>query len=65
MNQELIAIERRSGVTLYGRIIDQKTKKLGQYEVHSDMLGFDGNVYAKYKEAETRMAAMIGVKSSS
>lgn len=60
---ELIPIERKEGVTIYGRVID-KSGRLGQFEVHSDHSRYDGHVYSKYKEAETRMSALIGVKSS-
>lgn len=63
MNNELIPIERKDGVTLYGRVLDNKGR-LGQFEVYSDMLGYDGNVYHKYSEAEVRMSALIGKKSS-
>jgi hypothetical protein len=59
MSQELIPIERKEGVTLYGRIVDGRNK-LGQYEVHSDVLGYDGIVYPLYKDAERRMSALIG-----
>jgi len=62
MSSDLIPIERKDGVTLYGRIIG-KGGKLGQYEVHSDWSRFDGNVYCDYKAAETRMNALIGVKT--
>jgi hypothetical protein len=62
-NSQLIAIESKSGVTLYGRVIDSKGK-LGQFEVHSDFAGTGGFVYHLYKEAQNRMNALIGVKSS-
>lgn len=60
--QKLIPIERKSGVTIYGRIIGQGGR-LGQYEVHSDILGHDGTVYHLYKDAQTRMSALIGVST--
>ena len=61
---DLTAIENKEGVTLYGRVIDHKTKKLGQFEVHSDRLGHDGKIYLQYKDAEIRMNALIGVQSN-
>lgn len=57
-----VVIERREGVTIYGKVID-KMGRLGQFEVHSDKLGNNGTVYAFYKEAENRMAALIGVQN--
>lgn len=59
---KLIAIERKEGVIIYGRIVDGKCK-LGQYEVHSEYLGHDGIVYPKLKDAQTRMSALVGVKA--
>jgi len=58
-NSNLIPIERSQGVTIYGRIIDNKGR-LGQFEVHSDILGNNGSVFTAYKEAEQRKAALIG-----
>lgn len=58
-NNELIPIESREGVTTYGRIVGPGGK-LGQYTVHSDVLGDDGNVYHLYSQAQRRMAALIG-----
>lgn len=60
MNNNLIPIERKSGVTLYGRIISTGGK-LGQFEVHSDWARYDGLVYNQYADAERRMSAVIGV----
>ena len=62
-NSKLIPIERREGVTIYDKIIG-KGGKLGQYEVHSDFLGYNGTVYSLYKEAEVRMSALIGMQKS-
>ena len=61
MNEELVPIERRDGVTIYGKVVNLKGK-LGQFEVHSEVLGNNGNVYTSYKEAENRMAALIGIQ---
>jgi hypothetical protein len=58
----LVPIERRDGVTLYGKVVG-KGGKLGQYEVHSDWTRYDGQVYAQYHDAETKMSALIGVQS--
>lgn len=63
MSNKLIPIERRDGVTLYGKIVG-KGGKLGLYEVHSDFLGNNGVEYTDYKSAETRFKALIGVKNS-
>lgn len=60
MNQ-LIPIERKEGVTLYGRVLTNG--KLGQYEVHSDYLGHDGIVYYTYPEASIKMAKLIGIRT--
>lgn len=60
---ELIPIERKDGVTIYGRIVG-KGGKLGQYEVHSDFQKFDDLIHVNYSDAQTRMAALIGVKKS-
>lgn len=57
----LIPIERKQGVTIYGRIIGPNGK-LGQYEVHSEHLKYDGFTYSLYKDAQTKMGALIGVK---
>ena len=58
----MVVIERRGGVTIYGKIIDGKNR-LGQYEVHSDVLGNDGSVFHLLKDAQTRMSALIGVEA--
>lgn len=58
---EMVVIERRDGVTIYGRIIDGKNR-LGQYEVHSEKLGNNGSVFHLLKEAQQRMNALIGVQ---
>jgi hypothetical protein len=63
MINELVPIESKEGVTLYGRVLD-KSGRLGQFEVHSDSERHDGHVYTKYSEAERRMSALLGVKSS-
>lgn len=60
---ELVPIERKAGVTLYGRVIGPNGK-LGQYEVHSEHLRHDGNVYGLYADAKNRFNAVVGVKSS-
>ena len=59
-DSKLVPIERRDGVTLYGRVIG-KGNKLGQFEVHSKYLGNDGMVYSLYKDAEIKFKAIIGV----
>ncbi|HEX5185276.1 MAG TPA: hypothetical protein VFV86_00160 [Nitrososphaeraceae archaeon] len=56
--RELVAIERKEGVTIYGRVINNMNK-LGQFEVHSATLGNNGHVYADYKEAERRRDQLI------
>lgn len=61
LDSPLVAIERRSGVTLYGRKVN-KSGKLGQFEVHSNYLGHDGKVFATYSEAEVRMNTLAGIK---
>lgn len=63
IKENLIPIERKDGVTIYGRIVTI-WGKLGQYEVHSDFLGHDGIVYSLYSDAQRRMSALIGVKNS-
>jgi hypothetical protein len=63
MNQNLIPIERKDGVTLYGKVID-KNGRLGQFEVHSDILGNNRTVYHLLSDAQNRMKALIGVKTS-
>lgn len=59
---ELVPIERKSGVTLYGKVLDNNGK-LGQFEVHSDFMISSGIIHSTYKEAEVRMSALIGAKS--
>ena len=61
-NSEMVVIERRDGVTIYGKIVDGKNK-LGQYEVHSEKLGNNGSVFHLLKEAQQRMNALIGVQT--
>lgn len=56
---DLIPIERKEGVTLYGRIVNGK---LGQFEVHSDYLGHDDIVYYTYPEAEIKFKKLIGIR---
>jgi hypothetical protein len=63
MHNELIPIERKEGVTIYGRIIG-KGGKLGQYECYSERQGADKNVYSNYSDAQKRMSALIGHKHS-
>ncbi len=63
MQTELVPIERKQGVTIYGKVLDTKGR-LGQFEVHSNMLGNNGKVYSLYSEAKTRMNILIGVKNS-
>lgn len=58
----MIKIEEKGGVTIYGRIVDNKCK-LGKYEVHSDILGFDGIVYSLLSDAQNKMKKLIGVYS--
>ncbi len=60
---ELVPIERKEGVTIYGRVIG-KGGKLGLFEVHSDFSVWDEIIYSLYPQAETRMSALIGVKNS-
>lgn len=57
---DLVAIERIDGVTLYGRVLDGRGR-LGQFEVHSDHLGYNGWIYHRIVDAKTRMNALIGV----
>ena len=54
----LIPIERKGGVTLYGRIVDGKCK-LGNYQVHSDRFGLDSNTYTSVSEAQKRMKVIL------
>ena len=60
---ERIPIERKEGVTIYGRMID-KNGKLGRYEVFSEHLGSNGIVYHEYSAAEVRMKSLIGVNKN-
>lgn len=55
----MVPIERREGVTIYGKVINHMGR-LGQFEVVSDKLGNNGSVYTEYKEAANRMKALIG-----
>ncbi len=57
---ERIPIERREGVTIYGRVIGENGR-LGRYEVFSDIAGSDGVVYHEYAHAEVKMKKLIGV----
>jgi hypothetical protein len=59
MQTTLIPIESKSGVTIYGKV--GKNGKLGQFEVHSDFLGNNKEEYHLYRDAQTRMNALIGV----
>lgn len=61
--KQLVVIERKSGVTIYGRVIDSKGR-LGQFEVHSDVLGNNGSVFHLLSDAQQRMRALIGVKNN-
>lgn len=58
----LIPIERKEGVTIYGRIVG-KGGKLGQYEVHSSFVKGNNTIYTSYSEAEDRMKFLIGVRT--
>lgn len=58
-NKTLIPIERKMGVTIYGRVIG-KGGKLGQFEVISDYFPDLEIVYSTYAEAEKRFAALVG-----
>lgn len=60
---KLIPIERKEGVTIYGRIIG-KNGKLGQFEVSSNVLGNNGSVYHLYPDAEKRMNILIGFQQN-
>lgn len=57
----LIPIERYEGVTLYGRM--GRNGRLGNYEVHSEVLGYNGQVYAMYKDARKNFNAAVGVST--
>lgn len=59
MQTEQVIIERKEGVTTYGKIVGSGGK-LGQYTVYSDILGDDGEVYMKYSDAQKKMAKLIG-----
>lgn len=56
----LIPIERKNDVTIYGRVTNQ-SGKLGQFEVHSEWAKHDNTIYGLYADAERRMSALIGV----
>lgn len=58
---KLVPVERKQGVTIYGRVINTNGK-LGQYEVHSDWVRYDGITYNDYPSAENKMNALIGVQ---
>ncbi len=60
-NKEKVVIERRNGVTIYGKVIDNKGR-LGQFSVYSDYLGDNGAVYTLLSDAQIRMKALIGAK---
>lgn len=62
MTGQMIPVERKDGVTLYGKVLNA-SGKLGQFEVHSTQMSDNGNVYGTFKEARNRMDAMIGVKA--
>ena len=49
-----VPIISRNNITLYGKIVDVKTKKLGQYEVYTPYSPDNGITYATFKEAERR-----------
>lgn len=57
----LIAIERQQGVTIYGQVLDHKGK-LGKFQVYSAYT--KSEEYATYAEAESRMHHIIGVKNN-
>lgn len=57
---DLVIIERKDNVTLYGRFLDHKGR-LGQFEVSSDHLGNNGFVYPRIVDPQIRMATLIGV----
>lgn len=59
-SNKMIPIERKDGVTIYGKVID-KSGRLGQFEVFSDHLGSNGNVYHLLTDAQQRMKALIGI----
>lgn len=57
--KDLILIERRNGVSIYGRVIS--TGRIGQFEVESDIFGNNGNTYSTYSEAAQRANALISL----
>lgn len=61
----MIAIESKEGVTLYGKIIDQKTKRLGRFEVYSNDFGNSGAEYMRYPEAQGRFNSLVNAASNS
>ena len=58
----MIKVEHREGVSIYGKIIDRKTKRLGLFQVKSNVLGNNNVEYHLLKEAQQRMAALIGIQ---
>lgn len=63
-NNKRILIERNLGVSIYGKIIDETTKKLGKFEVESTRFKNNGAVFSNYLDAEKRRDNLIGVKQS-
>lgn len=64
LRSERTPIVSANGCTIYGRIVDHKTKKLGQFEVIHDFFGGEGNFYASYADAERRMKELVGSRKN-
>jgi len=62
IDERKVLIERRNGVSLYGKVIDAKGR-LGQFEVESEFIRNKGEVYHIYAQAEFRMNFLIGVRN--
>lgn len=64
IHSDRIPIESANGCTIYGRIVNPITKKLGQFEVIHDFWGGEGYYYSTYADAEKEMKRLVGKKTA-
>lgn len=57
-NSQLIPIQRKHDITLYGRVVNNRGK-LGKYTVYAHFNELNGTEYATYAEAEDRFDLLV------
>lgn len=63
INQDSVVIERKSGVTIYAKVINPQGK-VGKFEVVSDFHKNEGATYHTLTDAQKRMDVLIGYKNN-